>query len=761
MTTQVRCRECDAVAPPSAGWCGACGAALDRRATAPRGGALPRKRPVPTTPGRSVLWLALASVVLAAVAVVAVASGRIDGASLDVPEPVPSAAADRRGAPTVTTVSGAPLDEPTWHLPAPGPVDENATPAVVWTGDRMFVWGGMSRLNAPSSEGALYDPATDTWERIAPVPHPVGGRLDGVAEWTGAEVFVWGYGGEGRAALYDPREDEWRHAAPAPVPGRFSPTSVWTGTEVVAFGGENPNLGDDELRDGAAYDPQTDTWRSIPDVPLEGTTHMQAVWTGDLVIAVGGGEAASYDPTMDAWRPMPEMPTRSLHDPSVVWTGSEVVVWGPVADSGATENEAAAYEPAKGTWRSLPSPPLESPPPCECNGGQAAVWAGDRIVAWSGTLDAAGPVALSFDPTNDTWERIGVAPIPAAFGASLVWTGAEAIVWTGGGLLGATIGERSDAGEPIPFHGGGALLRLRDGRETGALQALGDEPTGARVFLTYPILTSLEEGTVRIIDVDARRERRLEVPEVSPGDALFRLEPVAGRLVFWGGDITYALDPDDGRVSELGRALQFVPAAEAGRVWLLGGTWEAPTIRQVELEGNVTVPEVPMSGGLAGAVDGAVIREGVVDVWDPVTDEVIADLGPAWVIATHGSRVAACTPPACRAVRIRDVATGDQTVVEPDATLREFHGSRGRFSPDGRRLAVGVVTVEGSMVALLDDAGGIDPVGPYGGGGVGWSPTGVLVFRMPDGRLGVHLPSGLRVVPIDLGESFGFAVGGA
>ncbi len=70
---------------------------------------------------------------------------------------------------------------------------------------------------------------------------------------------------------------EWTRTAPSPLSPRNAAKSVWTGSEVIVFGGttqpECP-LCDyaaygDTLYDGAAYDPATDTWRTIADMPAE------------------------------------------------------------------------------------------------------------------------------------------------------------------------------------------------------------------------------------------------------------------------------------------------------------------------------------------------------------------------------------------------------------------------------------------------------------------------------------------------------------
>ena len=56
------------------------------------------------------------------------------------------------------------------------------------------------------------------------------------------------------------------------------------------------------------------------------------------------------------------------------------------------------------------------------------MWAGDRMLAWSGSLDADGPLMLSLDPATGEWERLDRLDGDALYHPSMVWTGFEAIV---------------------------------------------------------------------------------------------------------------------------------------------------------------------------------------------------------------------------------------------------------------------------------------------------------------------------------------------
>lgn len=65
------------------------------------------------------------------------------------------------------------------------------------------------------------------------------------AVWTGTEMIVWGGEGSGYVYLntggrYDPTTDSWTPTSTTNAPaGRYRHTAVWTGTEMIVWGGYN------------------------------------------------------------------------------------------------------------------------------------------------------------------------------------------------------------------------------------------------------------------------------------------------------------------------------------------------------------------------------------------------------------------------------------------------------------------------------------------------------------------------------------------
>ena len=101
------------------------------------------------------------------------------------------------------------------------------------------------------------------------------------AIWTGSEMIVWGglnpFLFNTGARRYDPATDSWTATSTTNEPeARYNHTAVWTGSEMIVWGGGNSST-----NTGGRYDPATDSWTatSTTNAP-EGRYYHTAVWTG-------------------------------------------------------------------------------------------------------------------------------------------------------------------------------------------------------------------------------------------------------------------------------------------------------------------------------------------------------------------------------------------------------------------------------------------------------------------------------------------------
>ncbi len=113
----------------------------------------------------------------------------------------------------------------------------------------MIVWGGAIESDPAVvvQTGDRYDPITDEWREIPTAGAP-SAREGFPWVWTGTRLVVWGgEGGSGMlntGGLFDPRQSIWS-ATPidgnTPSPRGASHTAVWTGTEMLIWGGADDN----------------------------------------------------------------------------------------------------------------------------------------------------------------------------------------------------------------------------------------------------------------------------------------------------------------------------------------------------------------------------------------------------------------------------------------------------------------------------------------------------------------------------------------
>lgn len=258
---------------------------------------------------------------------------------------------------------------------------------------------------------ALPDPAglPDGWAALD--PGPLASRVRHSQVWTGTELIVWGGDGllgsvtHDDGAAYHRREGTWRELAAAPISARSGHVAVWTDEEMIVWGGRQPFC----LQDGAAYHPSSDQWRPLPEAPISGCALVAASTGKEMVLvtyersgrAAVSMSAAAYRPGADRWRRLPPPPV-ALNNASAAWTGEQVIVYGSNLDGNnwaVNEDVGAAYRPADDRWERLP--PTDLSPQ-------------SRVAAWSGTTLVAADYGMEAAALEDgTWRQL--PPVPLDF----------------------------------------------------------------------------------------------------------------------------------------------------------------------------------------------------------------------------------------------------------------------------------------------------------------------------------------------------------
>ena len=187
--------------------------------------------------------------------------------------------------------------------------------------------------------GGAYNPATNTWRPTSTGAGVPAARVGHTAIWTGTEMVVWGgrafAGGvfQNSGSRYNPSTNTWRATSTgAFTPGpRESHTAVWTGTEMIVWGGRTTSS---VLNSGGRYDPVADRWvaTATGDNAPTARSGQASMWTGSEMIIWGGGvtpDGARYDPASDSWIPVSTgVPVPSFRaDNAMLWTGTEMISW--------------------------------------------------------------------------------------------------------------------------------------------------------------------------------------------------------------------------------------------------------------------------------------------------------------------------------------------------------------------------------------------------------------------------------------------------
>jgi hypothetical protein len=89
---------------------------------------------------------------------------------------------------------------------------------------------------------------------------------------------------------------------PGPLTMRNSASVIWTGEEMLVWGGKEDRDGVPNLVDGAAFNPETGEWRMLAPIPLDRRAPARAIWADDEMVVITGDGTFGYDALSDRWR---------------------------------------------------------------------------------------------------------------------------------------------------------------------------------------------------------------------------------------------------------------------------------------------------------------------------------------------------------------------------------------------------------------------------------------------------------------------------
>jgi N-acetylneuraminic acid mutarotase len=297
-----------------------------------------------------------------------------------------------------------------WESRAPAPLPRQEAAFTELDG-KMYLAGGFEHGGIETARHDVYDVATDTWSMAAPMPEPmhhaVGVGLGGKVYYVGG-LQTLGFRPTGRLWAYEPATGKWSSKAGLPAGRERGAGAVAVHDGRIIYAGGQRIVADPLPRRVAVaevdmYDPATDSWSRLPDMPTP-RDHLGLEVVGDTAYAVGGRKLR-FDLPVTAtealnlktrqWRTdLAPIPTSRGGFATGVVGGRIVAIGGesPHPDAPTplhvhAHDDVESYDPRANAWRPM------APMPFGRYGIQGAVH--DR-----GIWVAGGGIGLSVDATD-------------------------------------------------------------------------------------------------------------------------------------------------------------------------------------------------------------------------------------------------------------------------------------------------------------------------------------------------------------------------
>jgi N-acetylneuraminic acid mutarotase len=309
----------------------------------------------------------------------------------------------------------APTPANPWFQGAPFPeASEEVLGATA--GGKLYVFAGLAPGWKPKAMVFEYDPASNQWTKKRPMrlaSHHVA--------FTSLNDKIYAFGGftypdsgppawspVNNAWQYDPATDEWKELAPMPTRRGAAAAGVANG-KIYVTGGANslPGVTENGIHPARPhnvmptveeYDPAANTWKTVRPLLLPRNHHV-AVGVGGKVYVIGGRVGSAfisgtsnnvdlvemYDPATDLWMPRTRMPTARSAIAAGVYNNQILVAGGEGQDQRflAAFKAVEAFDPVLNRWQVLPSMPHP-------RHGIAAGAIGNRFYTVSGDGQSAG-----------------------------------------------------------------------------------------------------------------------------------------------------------------------------------------------------------------------------------------------------------------------------------------------------------------------------------------------------------------------------------
>ena len=220
--------------------------------------------------------------------------------------------------------------------------------------NQFYVISGFSG-NAPDPAVARFDPATNSWATLSPIPTPISqARVAALGtKIYAAGGFNNGFGGQSTSMqIYDTATGLWSQGAPLPQARSGAGVAAANG-KIHIIAGNGPGFAPQNTV--YEYDPGSNTYQTRAPAPAaEGNIAVGVL--GGLIYAVGGGATFmhyAYDPVANTWSTIAPGLTPNMQTPGVFALDGELWVEGgtngfnPYPDN----EQVQIYNPGSNSWR--------------------------------------------------------------------------------------------------------------------------------------------------------------------------------------------------------------------------------------------------------------------------------------------------------------------------------------------------------------------------------------------------------------------------
>jgi N-acetylneuraminic acid mutarotase len=256
------------------------------------------------------------------------------------------------GPPEATPTATPCASVASWTEQAPYPIAVSGH-AVVSVGGNVYSFGGIVN-NSAITNAYKYDPTSNTWTPIAPLPQ-ARGWFSGASDGT----YIYLLGGVDQnfnttATLwrYDPVSNTYNTSLPSYTIPTYFHASAYLNGKIYRIAGAA--IGSDFHVE--VYTIATNTWSMAANYPFANHNLMAAA-VGNYVYAGGGNASPSnawrYDPNTDTWTAIANLPAGRSSAASGAYSGRWILAGGDV--NFATSNSVIAWDPATNTWNNLPN----------------------------------------------------------------------------------------------------------------------------------------------------------------------------------------------------------------------------------------------------------------------------------------------------------------------------------------------------------------------------------------------------------------------